>query len=110
LTLFASITSDLREDPGIGSSTNGTIGLNNGGSVMLILSRKSSESVAFGDPAGRDEHVLKITVLEISKRRVRLGFELGGDVPIHRWEVWHRIRSDIERDRLQTRLFPQEEE
>jgi carbon storage regulator CsrA len=35
--------------------------------------------------------VLKVTVLEIQGGKVRLGFEAGADVPIHRQEVWERI-------------------
>jgi carbon storage regulator CsrA len=62
---------------------------------MLILSRKSCQSVVVGDPAGRLEQMLKVTVLEIGKGTVRLGFEISGDVPVHRWEVMQRIRSSI---------------
>ncbi len=60
---------------------------------MLVLSRKSCESVVVGDPAGGIEESLKITVLAIGRDRVRLGFEAADGVPVHRWEVWHRIRS-----------------
>jgi carbon storage regulator CsrA len=35
--------------------------------------------------------MLKVTVLEIIGGRVRLGFEVDKDVPVHRWEVWERI-------------------
>ena len=38
------------------------------------------------------ERVLKITVLEIQGGKVRLGFEVDADVPVHRLEVWERIR------------------
>jgi carbon storage regulator CsrA len=57
---------------------------------MLVLSRKSQESVVVGghNPL---ERMLKITVLEISGAKVRLGFEVKDDVPIHPWEVWQRI-------------------
>ena len=61
---------------------------------MLVLSRKSCESVVIGDPAGRIEPMFKVTVLEIGRDRVRLGFEAAADVPVHRWEVWERIRSE----------------
>jgi carbon storage regulator CsrA len=64
-----------------------------GGSVMLVLSRKNYESVVVGDPAGSPGQMLKVTVLEIQRGKVRLGFEGAGDVPINRWEVWQRIRS-----------------
>lgn len=63
---------------------------------MLILSRKSCESVVVGDPAGRIEQLLKVTVVEIGRGRVRLGFEVADDIPVNRWEVWHRIRSSVQ--------------
>jgi carbon storage regulator len=59
---------------------------------MLILTRKSQESVVVGDSGGLDQ-MLKVTVLDIRGRFVRLGFEAGRDVPIHRWEVWERMRD-----------------
>jgi carbon storage regulator CsrA len=59
---------------------------------MLVLSRKSMESVVVG---GRDrfEPTLKVTVLEIKNGSVRLGFEADASVPVHRAEVWERIRD-----------------
>jgi len=39
------------------------------------------------------ERVLRITVLQIDNGRVRLGFEADADVPVHRLEVWERIRA-----------------
>ena len=59
---------------------------------MLVLTRKSQESVVVG---GSDhlQCMLKVTVLEISGGKVRLGFEADADVPVHRWEVWERIRT-----------------
>ena len=59
---------------------------------MLILSRSSRESVVVGGPNGV-ERLLKVTVLEIYAGRVRLGFEAGDDVPVHRGEVWERMRA-----------------
>ena len=60
---------------------------------MLVLSRKSHEAVVVGGSAGF-ERVLVVTVLEINNGRVRLGFEVDKEVPVHRWEVWQRIRDD----------------
>jgi carbon storage regulator CsrA len=37
--------------------------------------------------------MLKVTVLQINDRKVRLGFEADKGVPVHRWEVWQRIRA-----------------
>jgi carbon storage regulator CsrA len=61
---------------------------------MLVLSRKSNESVVVGGP-GRADQMLKVTVLEVVAGRVRLGFEVAEDVPVHRWEVWERIRAAV---------------
>ena len=57
---------------------------------MLVLSRKSMESVVVGRP-GHLERMLKVTVLEILNGKVRLGFEADASVPVHRAEVWERI-------------------
>lgn len=57
---------------------------------MLVLSRKTQESVAIAGPNG-GACIAKITVLEIRAGHVRLGFEAAADVPIHRWELWQRL-------------------
>ena len=57
---------------------------------MLVLTRKSQESVVVGGSAGF-ERLLKVTVIEIDGGKVRLGFEVDKGVPVHRWEVWERI-------------------
>lgn len=59
---------------------------------MLVLSRKSQESVIIGGSAGF-ERLLKVTVLEIDRGKVRLGFEVDKNVPVHRGEVWQRIHA-----------------
>ena len=65
---------------------------------MLILSRKSRESVVIG---GNEDfrRLLKVTVISIQGTNVKLGFEVDPDVPIHRSEVSERIRANR---RLQT--------
>ena len=59
---------------------------------MLVLSRKSQEAVVVGGSDGF-ERLLKVTVLEIRGGSVRLGFEVDKDIPVHRAEVWDRIRA-----------------
>jgi carbon storage regulator len=59
---------------------------------MLVLSRKSRESVVIGGSTGF-ERLLKVTVLGIEGGRVRLGFDVDSDVPVHREEVWQRIAA-----------------
>jgi carbon storage regulator CsrA len=62
---------------------------------MLVLSRKSKESVVVGGFSG-SERMLKVTVLEIRGSIVRLGFEADAAVPVHRLEVWERIQAAVE--------------
>jgi carbon storage regulator len=57
---------------------------------MLVLSRKSRESVVIGSPNGFD-HLLKVTVIDVKDGKVKLGIEAPGNLPICRWEVWQRI-------------------
>ena len=59
---------------------------------MLVLSRRSSESVVVGGINGV-ERLIKITVLEIGRGVVRLGFDASASLPVHRSEVWERIHA-----------------
>ena len=59
---------------------------------MLVLTRKSRETVVVGGSDGF-QAILKVTVLDIKAGKVRLGFEVAADVPVHRLEVWERIRD-----------------
>ena len=62
---------------------------------MLVLSRKCKEAVVVGGANGV-ERVLKVTVLEIEKGKVRLGFEAPEDMPVHRLEVWEKIQASVQ--------------
>jgi carbon storage regulator len=64
---------------------------------MLVLTRRSNESVVVGR-AGSSDPLLTVTVLEISGSKVRLGFKGDADVPIHRSEIWERIRTNGQPD------------
>jgi len=59
---------------------------------MLVLSRKNRESVVIGG-SNCFHRLLKVTVVDIRGSKVRLGFEVDADVPVHRSEVWERIRA-----------------
>ena len=59
---------------------------------MLVLTRKSQETVVVGG-AEAFESILRVTVLRIKGGSVVLGFEVNDDVPVHRLEVWERIRD-----------------
>lgn len=60
---------------------------------MLVLARKNRESVVVGGVDGFPR-LLKVTVLGISGGKVKLGFEVDADVPVHRLEVWERIQAE----------------
>lgn len=62
---------------------------------MLVLSRKCMEAVVVGGANGV-AHLLKVTVLEIEKGKVRLGFEAPQDIPVHRLEVWEKIQASAQ--------------
>jgi carbon storage regulator CsrA len=64
---------------------------------MLVLTRKSQESVMVGGSGGF-AHLLKVTVLEIRSGKVRLGFEVDAGIPVHRLEVWEQIRASARPD------------
>jgi carbon storage regulator len=64
---------------------------------MLVLTRKCREVVVVGGTVGF-ERLLKVTVLAISNGKVRLGFEAPDDMPVHRLEVWERIRANAKID------------
>ncbi|MCI0639461.1 MAG: carbon storage regulator [Gemmataceae bacterium] len=61
---------------------------------MLVLTRKDQESVVVGGSVGF-EQMLKVTVLEVRRGKVRLGFEIAADVPVHRLEVWEEIQAGV---------------
>jgi carbon storage regulator len=61
--------------------------------TMLVLTRKSTESVVIGG-SDRFQRVMKVTVLEVRGEKVKLGFEVDVDVPVHRSEVWERIHAN----------------
>jgi carbon storage regulator len=65
---------------------------------MLVLTRRSQESVVVGGVGGANRQ-LKVTVLAIAGGKVKLGFEVDPEVPVHREEVWERIQAGGDADR-----------
>jgi len=59
---------------------------------MLVLTRKAQEAVVVGRAEG-GTLMLTVTVLEINGGKVRLGFDGDASFPVHRAEVWERIRA-----------------
>ena len=54
---------------------------------MLVLTRKSNESIMIGDE-------IEISVLAITGEKVRIGIEAPRSVPVFRREVYIEIRED----------------
>ena len=54
---------------------------------MLVLSRKEGQRIRIGES-------VVVTVVGLSGGRVRLGFEGPVTVPIHREEVYQRIKEE----------------
>ncbi len=53
---------------------------------MLVLSRRSHESIRIGD-------TIVVTVLEVRGDHVRLGIDAPHDIEVHRQEVYEAIQS-----------------
>jgi len=54
---------------------------------MLILSRKSNQSIVIGDD-------IKITILGGAGGQVRIGIDAPKDVPVYREEVYLRMQDE----------------
>ena len=58
----------------------------------MVLSRKNQETVVVGGGGGF-QGLLKVTVLEVNGGQVKLDFDVDADIPVHRLEIWERIRA-----------------
>lgn len=54
---------------------------------MLILTRKSGESLHLGDD-------IKITIFSVQGKQVKLGIEVPEDMSVYREEVYQRIKEE----------------
>lgn len=64
---------------------------------MLILTRRTGESVMIGDD-------INVTVLGVKGNQVRLGVNAPRDVGVHREEVYQKINSAQELDQATTQV------
>jgi carbon storage regulator len=54
---------------------------------MLVLTRKTNQSIMIGDE-------IEVTVLAVSKDKIRLGITAPRDVPVFRKEVYLSIKGE----------------
>ncbi|MBC7476263.1 MAG: carbon storage regulator CsrA [Candidatus Sericytochromatia bacterium] len=55
---------------------------------MLVLSRKSNESLMIGDN-------IEIVILEIKEGNVKLGIKAPREISVHRNEVYNEIKKNL---------------
>ena len=55
--------------------------------AMLILTRTPGESIMIGDD-------IRVTVFSINGKQIRLGIKAPADVPVHREEIFERVRKE----------------
>lgn len=58
------------------------------GVSLLILSRRTSESIIVGDE-------VTITVLSVKGKQVRLGIDAPPHISVHREEIYDRIKAEV---------------
>lgn len=54
---------------------------------MLVLTRKSGESIRIGDD-------IRIIVVEVKENQVKIGIEAPQTKPVHREEIYLKIQED----------------
>jgi carbon storage regulator len=55
---------------------------------MLVLSRRPSQRIVIGDN-------IVVSIVSVSGDRVKLGFQCPASVPVHREEIYQRIRDEM---------------
>ena len=65
------------------------LGRSSNGGEMLVLTRKTNQSIMIGDD-------IEVSVLAVSRDKIRLGITAPREVPVFRKEVYLSIKGDGE--------------
>ena len=65
---------------------------------MLVLARRIGEKLKIGDD-------VTLTVLQIRGNQVSIGIEADKSIPIHREEVFRRIKDEEKESQVQQRTY-----
>lgn len=58
---------------------------------MLVITRRTGESLMIGD-------AIKLAVLGVKGNQVRIGIDAPKEIPVHREEIYERIKKELEGD------------
>ena len=58
---------------------------------MLVVTRRAGQAIRIG-------HDIIVSVQEVNGKQVRIGVDAPRDVPVHREEVYERIKADAPDD------------
>ena len=59
------------------------------GDEMLILTRKPGETIVI-------DNNIKVTILGVEGKQIRIGIDAPKEVPVHREEIFNKIRAEKE--------------
>jgi carbon storage regulator len=68
-----------------------SLGRTSNGGEMLVLTRKTNQSIMIGDD-------IEVSVLAVSRDKIRLGITAPRDVPVFRKEVYLSIKDESGED------------
>lgn len=63
---------------------------------MLVLTREKDERIFIGPiklPDGTEIPLISVTIVDVRAGKVRIGIEADSQIPVHREEVFNRIKS-----------------
>ena len=61
---------------------------------MLVLTRNSGETIIIGDKKEK----VTVTLLNIKGNQAKIGIEAPRSIPVHRKEIYERIKSKLTTD------------